>query len=338
MTDVIVDPNEPVPAPPVRRTDGQDGSGPILPSTAAGPNAALAEPTPAAEEGVDPRHPCKGVVTIVDADRGIVRETMPDGVTPRKKFAICGFASSSRDQVPVNDPEWSIWGLNQLYRHIKRADRWFDIHWNWDQETVPGTDYRGWVRDCGIPFYMTKRHPDLPTSVRYPLERIASRLTDYFTSSIAFMLALAIDTIDEQVANTLMAEEFASPKALLERRAELYADHCIGIFGVDLVVGTEYFHEKPCAEFWIGTAAIGRGIRVHIPQESALVRASHRYGYESEPESVIKMSEVKKHIAAIAKQREEHLKQLYIHDGALQSDEYWQQLLELRLRGATIRL
>ena len=322
-----------------RRTDGQDGP-PQIVSAPGSQNSALKEAPPQPSEWVNPTHPhrAQGLV-IADRAAGIVT-----GAT-RKKIAICGFASSSRHLVPVHDPAWEIWGLNQLYRHIARADRWFDIHYYWEQEVVPGTEGSGpgsyihWLRDCGMPVYMHHLVDDLPTSVRFPLERLIERHgADYFTSTIAFMVALAIDEIDGRVDADMRAWlQSASKAEILERdpsivRKELYGAYTLGVYGVDLIVGDEYFWQKACAEYWLG-AASARGIQVQLPAQTALCKQQYRYGYEKEPDTIIKMSEVKEHVAALTKQRDECLKQLYCLDGALQADDYWNQVLTVRLRG-----
>lgn len=298
-------------------------------NTAGAPNSALKEAaTPNDEYRIN--HPAAARVRILDRERGVVA---PSG---RKQFAICGFAGSTRAMVPVNDPTWEVWGLNQLYRHLPRADRWFDIHWNWDKETVPGTDYRGWVKDCGIPFYMIGTQPDLPTTVRFPIERLMqTQGADYFTSTIAFMLALAVDEIDQAVDRRVRAGELQPAASLSQALQALYAEYAIAIFGVDLVVGEEYFWQKACAEYWCGVAS-GKGIRVIIPPQSALCKQLYRYGYEAEPQSLIKQSEVEKHAKMLTDKRTECMQQLYMLDGALQVDEYWKQVLELRLRGSTV--
>jgi hypothetical protein len=307
-------------------------------TTAAGVNAALKEPPPAEADGYQHGHACAAHVNIVDAQDAIIN----CGETPRRKIAVCGFASSSRNLIPINDPTWEIWGMNQLYRHIPRGDRWFDIHWNWDKEVVPGTDYRGWLATCGIPVYMIETQPDLPTSVKYPLQRLIAAAGDYFTSTVAFMVALAVDEIDRHVMAQLVTEarvsvETGVPMDLIQRQRELYGAHTIGLFGIDLVVEEEYFHQKPCAEFWCGIA-VGRGIEVYIPPQSALCKQAYRYGYEPEPQTVIRPSELNDHHKKLTEQRDQLIKELYLHDGALQADEYWKRVVELRTRGAEVRL
>lgn len=332
-----------------KRTDGQDTAAVAAPapdrnavSRPGAQNSALKEAPTTQAEWVNPQHPARAQgVAVVDAEKGVVQ------ASGRKKFAVCGFASSSRELIPVNDPTWEVWGLNQLYRHIKRADRWFDIHYYWEQEVVPGTEgsyddpnsYRHWLARCGMPVYMHHTVPQIPTSVRFPLERIIARHeADYFTSTIAFMVALAIDEIDGRVDADLKQLIRDTPKKQLEAldiravQKGLYAEYTIGVFGVDLIVGEEYFWQKACAEYWLG-AASARGITVLLPPMTALCKQQYRYGYEKEPDTIIKVSEVAEHKAALNKQRDEALRALYCIDGALQADEYWDQLLTLRLRG-----
>ena len=156
-------------------------------------------------KGVDWNHPARGVSHIKDAADGLIESFMPDGMTPRKKIAIVGFATSSRDEAPFDDPEWDIHALNQIYRHVSRIDRHYEIHFNWDEHNVEGTDHEGWIRTCPVPVVMNDLHPKFPTCVKYPVERMIAKFSDYFTSTIAFMLAMAIDEIDRAV-DTRLAE------------------------------------------------------------------------------------------------------------------------------------
>ena len=361
----------------VRRTDGQDGPPQAVPdkpsenkNTPGALNSALKE-VPRDGDGVDPDHPCAAHVAVVDAERGLVT-----GV--RKKYAVCGFASSTRAAIPIESNEWEILTLNQFYRHCHRSDRHFDIHHNWDSENVPGTDHRGWIRDCGVPVYMLQTHADLPTSVRYPIERVIEKFGDYYTSTVALILALIIDEIDGRVTESLAdapVEFYETPAHVLARRTELYDQFTIGIFGIDLVVGEEYFWQKACAEYFIGIA-VGRGIKVMIPPNSALCRQQFRYGWHTEPPTIVKPRELAQHSTKLTEQRDELLKKVYMLEGvqqtlsdlppteadrqaacaavskekdellkralmlegALESNRYWNDLVELRLRGADVPL
>lgn len=327
---------------------------PLPANTPGAPNSALKEPAPSIGDGVDANHELAARLRVVDALGGVV--AYPDGAVARRSIAICGFASQTRKYILkfAANPAFEIWGLNQLYRHIPRADRWFDVHWNWDKEVVPDTDHREWARTCGIPFYTIAHQPDVPTSVRYPIEKVMAHFDglDYFTSTIPYMLALAIMEIDEAVKARLAgeladyvgfvrradADGVAAPEMPDFQKLErsLYAEHSIGVFGIDLVVGSEYFHEKPCAECWIGAAALGRGIKLLIPPESALCKQLRRYGYEPESAQLLKSAEIRDHLSGLRGERDEQLKRLYMLEGAMQADERWADVIDLRDRGAVV--
>ena len=257
---------------------------------------------------VDFSHQCAGKVEILDREHGIVKEYCPDG-SPREKVAIIGFAASSKDLAPYDDPTWSCWGLNQLYRHIPRADRWIEIHANWNDHVVEGTDHHKWLSEAPIPIYMAERVESIPNSVKFPLDRIMRQggHPDYFTSTVAFGIALAIE------------EGFKE----------------IGLWGIDLIVGDEYFYQKPCAEFWLGVAH-GKGITITLPNTTALCKQSHRYGYQQEPESLVKMSELVKRRQALLDERHKKMIELANIDGAVQESQMWGDLADLRMKGGTV--
>lgn len=242
---------------------------------------------------IDWNHPAACHPIILDREKGLI------DWHGRKKLAIVGFATSSMYSAPFDDPEWVILGLNQLYRHIPRADAWCDIHSNWADYAamVEGTDHVKWCAEAPIPIIMIDRDPRLPTSIRFPIERLAAIAPDappwaldFFTSTISFEIAWAID------------QGFTT----------------IGLWGVDLIVGTEYFYQKDCASFWLGTAN-GLGINIVLPQETALLKHQYRYGYEREPRCwPIKMTSLERRMNGYRDEHQATLKKLYLMDGAIQ--------------------
>lgn len=193
-------------------------------------------------------------VTPACADVAIMnRQTADIAVVPkRKKVAIVGFASNTLHLVPWNDPEFEIWSMNQGYMHcVRRTDRHFEMHMPEATADVRDPNYLAWLAQCPIPVYMIQTYDHIPNSVRFPIEdaiHFAGR--DYFTSSVAFMMAIAG----------------------LENFSEVH------LYGINLAIGDEYFYEKPCAEWWIGKLE-GLGTRVYVPSASSLLKQYRRYGY-----------------------------------------------------------
>ena len=101
----------------------------------------------------------------------------------RKKVAIVGFASSSRDQAPYKDESFEIWSLNHAYSHVTRWDRWYEIHPRShfqrdlmrDGLTQDGARHVQWLAQepaGGRPIYCQEHYDDIPASVRWPRTEI----------------------------------------------------------------------------------------------------------------------------------------------------------------------
>lgn len=191
----------------------------------------------------------------------------------RKKLAIVG-CSDSRRYAPIDDPAWEIWGVNNLFYHLpmdKIANRtkWFEIH----KITFDGNTYLrrgerdfrgqpidGYLADMGklkCPVYMQKHWDIVPTSIPYPLKEILSEFGNYFTNTISWMIALGI------------YEEFEE----------------IGVWGVDMAVDSEYGHQRPSCEYFIGMfdgicKAKGKKTRLYMPPQADLCKTRFLYGFQ----------------------------------------------------------
>lgn len=232
-------------------------------------------------------------------------------VTPkRKKVAIVGFATNTLHLVPWFDPAFELWGLNQAHMHMKRrGDRHFEMHQAEYVADARDPEYLKFLASCQIPIYMIDAREDIPTSVRYPIESaitLAGR--DYFTSSIAYMIALGI----------------------IEGFEEIH------LYGINLAIGDEYTYEKPCAEWWIGLAQ-GRGLKVVVPQASSLLKQYARYGYapEARPNALTKAL-LGTRITHYQQQCEAKLAEYHTMLGALRESQALIQAVEGQERGADI--
>lgn len=178
-----------------------------------------------------------------------------------RQIAICGLATSSMHDAPaVGTTNWEVWQL--AWSHIP-ADRLFEPHvlseidrYDAHLEGRLRGQYREGLRGLDMPIYMKEAYPEFPSAVRYPIEDVITTIgVDYFTSSIAYMAALAI-------------HEHRIGRAVRK----------IGIWGVDLCADGEYQYQRPCVEYLIGLAR-GMGIQVFVPKNSTLLTSpGGRYG------------------------------------------------------------
>lgn len=233
-----------------------------------------------------------------------------------KKVAICGFAESYK-LAPFDDPSVEIWGLNELWKYLPRWDRWWEVH---DDETL-GVSKRDlsdgevkrhldWLsKDHGPnrPIYMQAQFCDgrFPNAVPMPLDRMVERFGRYFTSSIGYMIALAI--LDDY--------------------------QWIGLFGIDLASDIEYQQQRANSEYLIGVAR-GEGRTVVIAETAAICKAGHLYGFEKPLGEAGGIKDaVKAHLKKLRASHEETLAKLNTLDGAIQEGENFLKLYDYKERG-----
>lgn len=215
----------------------------------------------------------------------------------RTKFAIVGF-TDHRKFAPFADPEWEIWGLNDLYYELSSdlpADRlrWFQLHsWHQPQPHKPEAsvldkpiDFSGgpphardpnhvpWLAEQAkrLPVYLLNPRAEVPDARIFPMDEAfrffsldGETPNKYFTNSISYMIALAIM---ELCPNGLGAGAVDGAE--------------IGVWGVDMMMGggegSEYGFQRPSCEFFLGIAR-GAGITVRLPRESDLLHTAFPYG------------------------------------------------------------
>ena len=230
----------------------------------------------------------------------------------RKNVAIIGFASNTLHLVPWTDPSFELWSLNQGYLHcLRRTDRHFEMHMPEATADVRDPAYLEWLAKTPLPVYMIELRDEVPNSVRYPIEEAIKYMgRDYFMSSPAFMLALAgMEGFEE-----------------------------IHLYGINLAIGDEYFYEKPNCEWIIGVLQ-GRGIKVHIPSASSLLKQYKRYGYSIDARPAASLKALLTGRAGEYRRQEEKLiENLSIVRGAKQEAEMLMQLAEGLDHGADIVL
>ncbi len=159
------------------------------------------------------------------------------------KIAIIGTAPTCWD-APYDDESWTIWSLSGCFELRKRYDAWFEIHSNQAIADSP-ENYRVFLKEAGEKLIISENNPEYPLAKLYPKDDMFKLYPrKYFTSTIAWMLALAISLNPDE----------------------------IGLWGVDMVgIENEYHRQRPCCEYYVGLAE-GKGIKVTIPKNSALMK------------------------------------------------------------------
>lgn len=164
------------------------------------------------------------------------------------KVAIVGLWAETHDLAPWSDPSWEKWGMT-WDSAVFRMDRAFEMHMQREWKVYAPKDYVERLQ-CVPRLYLYEPHPELAHATVYPFDDVERSVGGYFSSSIGYMLALAIHEGAEE----------------------------IGLWGVAMEGHDEYGYQRPNAEYLVGFAR-GRGIKVHIPPQSSLCKFGGQYGY-----------------------------------------------------------
>jgi hypothetical protein len=185
----------------------------------------------------------------------------------KKSVAIVGMSPASAGLAPYKEQGIEIWGLNEahLYNFMPRWDRWFQMHktdYLLKNESLKGREgHLPWLKEKhDKPIYTLFKHDFIPDAVEYPLIDVSTKLIQhgwrghkqihkYFNSSFSYMFALAL------------YEGF----------------EWIEIYGFEMDMTAEYWHQRSCAEYWFGVAE-GRGVGYYLPERSRLCLGI-LYGY-----------------------------------------------------------
>lgn len=164
------------------------------------------------------------------------------------KIAILGASRTSRDLAPFDDPSWEIWACSAGTIGVPRIDLHFELH---DLDVITGqSGYPDYLQH--VPVMMQEKTDEFPYSSAYPKDEMVAEFgPHFFSSSIAFMLALAISKKPET----------------------------IGLWGVDMLASDEYDYQRPGCFRFIEIAR-ERGIEVYIPPQSGLLITPRLYGYD----------------------------------------------------------
>ena len=146
----------------------------------------------------------------------------------KDKLVLLGTADPTRGMAPYGDADYEIWGCGVVdtYPDVKRLDALFEMHpesyWKVNENILKR------IQAFEHPIYMHQVNPEVPQSVRYPIETV-NQYRVYQTSSISYMMALAYHSFITT----------GKPK-----RVEQY--------GIHMAAREEYKDQRPCCEYWAG--------------------------------------------------------------------------------------
>lgn len=216
------------------------------------------------------------------------------------KIAMVGTAPSSRLLAPFSDPDWTIWVCSPGNMNaVPRADAWFEVHSNllWPECISYGKPYVEWLQAQTFPVYMQNQQL-VPRATTLPIQELVNEFGKYFfTSSFAYMIAMAIKAGAAEIA----------------------------LFGIDMASKDEYILQRPGGHFFMQEAA-KRGIKVSIPFESDLAQAPELYGYaDSTPfgrKVHVRKKELEDRIAGMKADQAKLVHSITYLEGALEDLDY----------------
>ena len=179
------------------------------------------------------------------------------------KIALIGSAPSSVRNAPYSDPSWQVWGCSPgAYGVVPkgRSDVWWELHRYEPGQQWFSPEYCQFLKDHKR--VMVAEHvPQIPNGETIPVAELVAKYSDwFFTSSVAWMMAVAI--------------EMGATK--------------IGLWGVDMAATEEYEVQRSGLHYFAIEAA-RRGIEVGVPPESDLFRPRFLYGVDEITHSHIKL-------------------------------------------------
>jgi len=176
----------------------------------------------------------------------------------KNKIAIVGFAPTWV-KAPFDDPEFEIWACNEFYMLKKRIDMLFELHPRHELENKDrNKEHVKALGELKCPILMQKHFDDIPLSIPFPKDYIVEKYGTYFTNTISWQIALAIDLGFQE----------------------------IHLYGINMANDEEYKSQRPSVEYFVGLAR-GKGIKVVIPDECDICKSWLLYGFDDELGSVM---------------------------------------------------
>lgn len=254
---------------------------------------------------VPPHEPLPGEGYTMQGIAGkLEQKTNDQKIEPYLKVALIGTAPSSRMLAPFNDPTWQIWACSPgNMRALPRADVWFEVHGNllWPENRHYGEPYLAWLNEQTFPVYM-QDNSLVPRATPLPYRELVAEFGPYFfTSSFAWMMAMAMMKGAKEIA----------------------------LFGIDMASRDEYILQRPGAYYFFMEAQ-RRGVKMMAPYESDIMQPPGLYGLSEVTQFGRKMLarkvELEARVRDLKAQRDNSATQITYLEGALEDLDYVNQI------------
>ena len=232
----------------------------------------------------------------------------------KKKLCILGTAPSWQ-QAPFGDDSFEMWaptGLIALATDTvekpQKIDRLFELHpWYEVRSMLP---LLGLLETIETPVYMQDVIPEVPASVKFPRDEVKQMFhletmgpNVYVTNTITWMILLGI--------------------------YEGYTD--FAIFGVHMEHESEYAYQRSSCSWALGIIhgkmLAGLPYRLHIPEESALLKAEYEYGFGQPTKLMMELDLRKRRLQAGVESVDNQMMSLqqsrWRTEGAVEECLYW---------------
>ena len=169
----------------------------------------------------------------------------------------------------------------EIAAHIDRFTRWYNLHDLTDlakpEEQGGDPTHLAWLQQPhpfpiflmdpmegvlvtpdGDPMPSLAERTGFPSAVAFPKLQILSQFRRYFTNTVSWQLGHVIF------------------EALHD---DSYVLTDVGLFGIDMAIGTEYAAQRPSVEYFLGLME-GLGVQLHLPAASDLLKSAELYGGE----------------------------------------------------------
>jgi hypothetical protein len=240
------------------------------------------------------------------------------------RIAVLGSAPSSLLKAPFGDPSWEIWACSPgAYPHCPRVTEFWEVH-RWEPGVIgkAGTqkpwftpEYVAWLKMQPVVWVADPAAAqEIPGARMLPWQTLVQKYGHYvWTSSVAYMLAMAIDKITAARAARTQPE-----------------DDVIGLWGIDMAANEElYSGQRAACQFFLQVIA-GLKIGLYVPPESDLAVPPPMYGVSELDHRAIKFMERRRELDGRLGNAQAQLEQcknlVHFLQGAVDDLDYMQKM------------